>query len=143
MRIYISSSWKNRDKVRELADRLRVCGHSVFDFTDQENRLAQICPPERFPEQFDPEKHSYAQYLDRPEWREVVDENRIAIEEAEYIILILPCGVDATADWAYGVGLGKRSIIVGHPKPGERSPVHLWADAIVPDIDAVFCRPGI
>lgn len=36
---------------------------------------------------------------------------------------------DATADWALGLGMGKRSIIVGHPLKGDRSEVLLWADA--------------
>ena len=36
---------------------------------------------------------------------------------------------DATADWALGLGMGKRSIIVGHSPKGDRSEVLLWADA--------------
>jgi len=138
VKIYISSSWKNRKTVRALASQLKDAGHSVFDFTDQKNRIAKICPPEKFPEQFNPEKHSYREYLDRPEWRSVVNENQYAVECCDLVVLLLPCGIDATADWAYGVGCGKRSIIVGSPVAGERSPVHLWADHMVDTIDEVF-----
>jgi len=128
MKIYISSSWKNRTLVRIIAKKIRTKGHEVYDFTDPKCRSTPEIPPEQFPEQFDPEKHEYKQYLDRPEWRNAVEENRRAIEQCDVIVLLLPCGIDATADWAYGLGLGKKSCVVGAPKAGERSPTHLWAN---------------
>lgn len=135
MKVYISSSWKNRDRVRFLATILRNHGHKVYDFTDPACRLTVEIPPERFPEQFDPSKHIYSAYLDRAEWRNAVEENKKAIEWSDVIILLLPCGIDSTADWAYGLGRGKSSCIVGHPKKGERSPVHLWADVMVDGLE--------
>jgi hypothetical protein len=135
MKIYISSSWKNRDTVREIAIRLRKLGHEVYDFTDPNCRQLPEIPPEKFPEQFDPTKHNYRQYLNRSKWREAVTENRKAIEWADLIVLLLPCGIDATADWALGVGLGKWSIVVGHPLAGERNPVHLWANKMIDTVD--------
>ncbi|MHB8065394.1 MAG: hypothetical protein ACYDG2_22740 [Ruminiclostridium sp.] len=131
MKIYISASWKNRLRVRKLAETLRANNHEVFDFTDPQNRKTDEMPPESVPEQFDPVRHIYSRYLDRKEWREVVNENREEIRKADLVILLLPCGIDATADWALGVGMGKHSIIVGHPNKGERSEVHLWADEIL------------
>ena len=130
MKIYISASWKNRVKVRELSETLRNYNYDVFDFTDPQNRKTNEVPPEMFLEQFDPSQHIYSKYLERKEWRDVVNENREEIEKADLIILLLPCGIDATADWALGVGMGKHSIIVGHPPKGEGSEVHLWADEI-------------
>lgn len=137
MKIYISASWRNRVLVRCLAENLRSHGHEVFDFTDPSCRKTYEAPPEMFPEQFDPCLHNYRDYLDREEWRAAVDENRQAIAWADLIILLLPCGIDATADWALGIGLGKRSIIVGHPSKGGKSEVHLWADAILDSIDDI------
>lgn len=128
MKIYISSSWKNRTQVRELAEKLRYYGHEVYDFTDPACRKAPEIPPEKYPEEFDPEKHVYREYINKPEWRAAVMSNKDAIEWAEMIILLLPCGIDSHADWALGVGMGLTTIIIGHPKKGERSPVHLWAD---------------
>ena len=133
MKIYISSSWKNRDAVRALASNLKSSGYEVYDFTNPECRTMPEIPPEKFPEKFNPNAHHYHTYLDRPEWRGAVEENRNALEWCDMVLLLLPCGIDATADWALAVGMGKRSIVIGHPKAGERSPVHLWADAMVDD----------
>jgi hypothetical protein len=130
MKIYISSSWKNRDTVRHVATVLRSKGHEVYDFTDPICRRTPEIPPEKYPEQFDPSRHIYKAYIDKPEWRAAVEGNREAILWADLIVLILPCGIDSHADWAFGVGAGKRSVIIGHPKAGERSPVHLWAEAM-------------
>lgn len=135
MKIYISSSWKNRVEVRALAISLREAGHEVYDFTDPACRMMPEIPPEKFPQAFDPDSERYAEYIDRPEWRFAVMENKRAIERADLIILLLPCGNGSHADWAYGVGLGKKSIVCGHPKAGDRSPVHLWADALVDTAD--------
>lgn len=130
--IYISSSWKNRERVRALAVRLRACGYEVYDFTDPESRKSPEIPPERFPDQFDPGKHVYGPYLSSvPEWRAAVEGNREALKRCDFVVLMLPCGNDAHADWALAVGMGKRSVVVGQPRAGERTPSHLWAEAIL------------
>lgn len=33
MNIYLSSSWKNRERVRGLAQELRIAGYDAYDFT--------------------------------------------------------------------------------------------------------------
>lgn len=121
-----------------MAIKLRELGHSVYDFTDSKYRNGPVIPPEKFPEQFDPAKDIYREYIDKPEWRAAVMGNKRAIEAADLIILMLPCGIDSHADWAYGLGLHKRSIVVGHPNKGERSPVHLWADMMVDKDDDIY-----
>jgi hypothetical protein len=141
MKIYISSSWKNRIQVREMAEKLRSIGHEVYDFTDPNCRKTPEIPPEKYPEEFDPDKHIYREYINKPEWKAAVDCNREAIAWSDLIILLLPCGIDSHADWALGVGMGKQSIVVGQPNKGERSPVHLWADIFVDSIEDLFDGP--
>jgi hypothetical protein len=131
--IYISSSWKNREQVREIAIKLRETGHEVYDFTDPNCRKTPEIPPEKYPEEFDPDKHNYKAYINKPEWKNAVMENRTAIGSSDLIVLLLPCGIDSHADWAYGVGMGIKSVIIGHPRKGERSPVHHWADRMFDD----------
>jgi hypothetical protein len=132
--IYLSSSWKNRDRVRAMAQILRKDGWAVYDFTDPKCRTTPLIPPERFPEQFDPERHRYAEYISSvPEWRAAVEGNKRAIQECEVVILLLPCGLDAHADAYYGLGLGKHLIVVGHHYAGERTLAYLWAHSLLED----------
>lgn len=132
--VYISSSWKNRVRVREIATLLRTNGLEVYDFTDPQCRKTPEIPPETFPEQFDPLKHQYRSYLEAtPQWRQAVEENRQALLTCDVCVLLLPCGTDSHADWGVAVGAGKPSIVMGHPKVSERTPSHLWSDTIIPD----------
>lgn len=136
MKVYISSSWKNRERVRAMAINLRQGGHEVYDFTDPLCRAIPEIPPERFPVQFDPHLHLYRAYLQSvPEWRGAVEYNRRALQWCEAVVLLLPCGNDAHADAFYALGLGKRLAVVGQPRAGERTLTHLWAHAIL-DVDA-------
>jgi hypothetical protein len=117
-----------------MAGFLREHGHEVYDFTDPTCRKMPEIPPEAYPDRFDPECHFYPEYLRRvPAWRDAVMANKDAIDWCDVVVLMLPCGNDAHADWAYGVGRGKRSIVYGHPRAGERSPVHLWAQQMTED----------
>lgn len=134
--VYISASWKERDRVRALACKIREeQGLSVFDFTDKACRpqgMEEIAP-ERFPEAFSPAKEVYQDYIQKvPEWRAAVNFNRFVLDRCRAVILLLPCGSDAHADWAYAVGRGARTAVVGQPREGERTPSHLWSNA--------FCR---
>lgn len=133
--VFVASSWKQRDRVRTLAHAIRAVGFPVFDFTDPSCRKTTEMAPEKCPELFDPEKQSYWSYLHEHQslWYKAVEENRENIEKCFMLLLLLPCGIDATADWAYAVAKGKETYIIGEPKAGERSPVHLWADEWFPD----------
>lgn len=138
MKVYISASWKQRERVRALAVCLREVGHEVYDFTDPACRKSEEIPPERFPHAFDPAAGTYREYItSNPHWREAVTGNRAALQWCDVVILLLPAGADAHSDWALGVGLGKLSCIVGHPPAGERTPSHLWADALLDADSAV------
>lgn len=132
MNVYIASSWKNRDRVRRLAEQLRAAGHEVYDFTDPASRGGPTIPPEANPAAFDPAVGSYAAYLrSRPEWRSAVLANLAAIHRCDAVVLLLPAGADSHADWGAAVSLGKLTVVVGHPPTGERTPSHLWASAML------------
>lgn len=131
MRIFLASSWKNREKVRAIAIELRVAGHNVYDFTDPRYRSVPPIPLERFSNLFDPAAGEYRDYLNRREWVSVMEKNKQALNWCDAVILMLPCGLDAHADAYYAHSLGKTLMITGHPDKGERSFVHLWADKIM------------
>jgi hypothetical protein len=134
--VYLSSSWKNRDRVRAMANALRERGLKVYDFTDPSCRNVPEIPPEKYPAQFDPTQHVYSHYIGSvPEWRAAIMCNKDALANCKTVILLLPCGSDAHADWAYGLGCGAKTVVTGAPKAGDRVPTHMWSDAIV-DTDA-------
>lgn len=131
--VYISSSWKQRDQVRQLAEQLQEIGLTVYDFTNPACRDSPEIPPEEFPEQFDPEKHDHGEYLQSvPEWCAAMEGNRKALGNCSIVILLLPCGLDAHADAYYALGRGKRLIVCGSPHKGDRTLTHLWAEIILP-----------
>lgn len=132
MKVYISASWKQRDRVRALAIALRREGFEVYDFTDPACRGAPEIPPEKFPAQFDPAATTYKDYLNsQPHWRSAVVGNKAALDATDAVVLLLPAGADSHADWAYAVGRGVPSVVVGTQRAGERTPSHLWANDIV------------
>lgn len=133
MNIYLSSSWKNRDRVRALAIALREAGHEVYDFTDSDCRPGvPELPPEKFPDNFDPQQHVYREYMQAfPEWKAGVICNKNALKKCDVVVLMLPAGNDAHADAFYGFGRGKYLIVCGQPRLNERTPTHLWAQAFV------------
>lgn len=131
--IFIASSWKQRERVRNLANEIRKLEFDVYDFTDPSCRKTPEVAPEKYPELFDPQKHIYWNYLHKQEWFDAIEENRRNIDNCDKLVLLLPCGIDATADWAYAFAKEKETYIVGEPPTGERSPVHLWANGWFPD----------
>ena len=129
--IFVASSWKNRDHVRSFANLCREHGFEVYDFTDPTCRACEEIPPEKCPESFDPAIHNYYDFVNQPRYLAAVFENRSVLSVCSAVVLILPCGIDATADWAYAVGRGALSVIIGNPKKGDFSPTHAWANRIV------------
>ena len=138
LKIYIASSWKNKAKVREIANQLRKDGHKVYDFTDPETRkVPEELPPDAVRE-FDPEKHKYSEFIRNRNFYASVMDNQEAIRKCDLVIMLLPCGNDSHADWAYGVGQGKASIVTGQPQKGGQSYTQLWADKIIDNPDDIY-----
>jgi len=140
MKIYIASSWKNREKVREMANRLRKDGHKVYDFTDISNRKIPELSPEFIKKgEYDPAKHkSYSDFLRCREMYASVMNNQEALRWCDLVVMLLPCGNDAHSDWAYAVGQGKSTLVVGQPRKGEQSYTQLWADKIIDNPEDVY-----
>jgi len=139
MKIYIASSWKNSDSVRNMAVRLRKEGHKVFDFTDPECCKTEKFPHGKRPEPYDPAKHkSYAALLRNGAMYASVMNNQEAIRWCDLVIMLQPCGLDAHCDWAYGLGLGKATVICGQPRAGDTVYTHSWADKVLDNPEDVY-----
>ncbi len=121
MKIYLASSWKNKEKVRELAESLRAAlgfievddftdpslGRFVFSWDELEDEYKNI-PGKVVP------SSSYANAIkfledDRAQKAFVEDVSRI--DWADVLILILPCGKSAHMELGYAAANGKKIIV--------------------------------
>jgi len=133
MKIYLASSWKNKDTVLELAKTLRDNGHEVDAFCDEKNRISfnwsellSIMNQEghdiRTMDARDMLKH----------WRvqAAFKEDKKWIDWADVILMLMPCGRSSHLEAGYAVGSGKKLYILGGFKKGEFETMYGFAEAL-------------
>lgn len=140
MRIYIASSWKNKDEVKELARVLRIMGHQVYDFTDPEHYVPQIGHP-GFAFSMDEllkalgerkrEELSWMELMELDAARKAFDNDKAGLDWAELVLLVLPCGRSAHLEAGYAKGQGKKLLIYGSLPMGEFETMYHFADRCV------------
>lgn len=132
MKIYVASSWRN-PLYPPLVSMLRAWGHNVYDFRDDGFSWAQI-DPNYDGRELDADNiisllqsaRAGAGYL----------RDKEALDWAEVVILCMPCGNSAHAEFGYAVGAGKRTIVLLPHGEGIR-PDLMWklGDLITVDTD--------
>ena len=124
-KIYIASSWKNALKVRDLAALLRIHGHQVFDFTDTNNRPANLDKFVFGAKQWaefsgkNPDQIEYIDFLTWPPTKRAFASDRAGLDWADTVVLLIPSGRSSHLEAGYGVGQGKELFIVGNLPIGE------------------------
>ncbi len=111
MKIYLASSWRNRDQPAAVAA-LRHAGHDVYDFRN---------PPGGIPHGFrwselDPNWESwsaaaYREKLHSPLAQTGFNSDFAGMKWADVGVLLLPCGRSAHLELGWMAGAGKRTII--------------------------------
>ena len=123
MRVYVASSWRN-DVYPEVLEVLRQAGHEVYDFRHQGGsdwNPAEITSDELFT------------YLDHPKVKSIFKKDMDALEESDAVVCVLPCGRSAHLELGYGIGAGKRTVLLWHD--GDAPDImHKAVDAIVFDV---------
>jgi hypothetical protein len=133
-RVYIASSWKNAEAVRELAEDLRSRGHEVFDFTT----------PHQRPEGFDlfvfdasawvkhdggsPSEIDWLEFLSWPPSQRAFASDKAGLDWADTVIMLLPCGRSSHLEAGYAAGTGKRLFIHGDLPRGEFDVMYGFAE---------------
>ena len=124
-RIYIASSWKNRNRVRELALLLRNEGHEVFDFTDHEHRddgLDRfVFGAKEWAEHSgkDPDEIEYKDFLTWEPTQRAFASDKAGLDWANTVVMLLPCGRSSHLEAGYCAGQGKELFIFGDLPVGE------------------------
>ncbi len=126
MRVYVASSWRN-NVYPEVLEVLRQAGHEVYDFRHQGGsdwNPAEITSDELF------------SYLDHPKVKSIFKKDMDALEESDAVVCVLPCGRSAHLELGYGIGAGKRTVLLWHD--GDAPDImHKAVDAIVFDVDDI------
>lgn len=131
MKIYLASSWKNKDAVLKMQTMLHDHGHKVDAFCDESTRHV-FSYSELFAvtdrEGIDITEQNALTMVDH--WR-VLDafmEDKQWIDWADVVILLLPCGKSAHLEAGYAAGRGKKLVIVGGYDRGEFETMYGFAD---------------
>jgi hypothetical protein len=127
VKIYLATSWKNEELIKELASLLRNYGHEVDCFADASTgryvfHFSEIGPA-----------HSLdaIQFLSDPRSQKAFLEDKKHIDWADLIIMVLPCGKSSHLEAGYAKGCGKLLYILGEFPPGEFDVMYGFADRLL------------
>jgi nucleoside 2-deoxyribosyltransferase len=133
MKIYLASSWKNQESVFEMAELLRLEGHLVDAFCEEENRVS-FNWSELFGimdrEGVDVTELNAKDMMNH--WRVQVafKVDKKYLDWSDAVIMLLPCGRSAHLEAGYAVGSGKKLYIVGGFEKGEFDVMYGFADSM-------------
>ena len=134
MNIYVASSWRNSHQPG-VVHQLRELGCEVYDFRNPPQRsgfgweaLAEDWQDWTVPQ--------FIAHLDHPVAQQGFDSDFTAMQAADALVLVLPCGRSAhlEAGWAVGAGTPTAILILD---PMEPELMYRMADTIVHNQDAL------
>lgn len=104
MKIYVASSWRNKEHQQTAVHALRQDGHEVYDFTESESAFnwGSIDPDWKT---WSPGE--YVGNLLHPLARAGFDRDMKALRECDAVLQVMPCGASASWEAGYAVGAGK------------------------------------
>lgn len=133
MKIYLASSWKNREDVLKMAEFLRSEGHLVDAFCDGENRVS-FDWSELFGimdrEGCDITELDAKDMMNHWRVQEAFKEDKKYLDWSDVVVMLMPCGRSAHLEAGYAVGCGKKLYIVGGFEKGEFDVMYGFADGM-------------
>jgi len=133
MKIYLASSWKNREVVLEMAKLLRSEGYLVDAFCEEGNRISfnwNELLDEMAKEGVNIENLDAMDMMKHWRVQAAFQEDRKYLEWADVVIMLMPCGRSAHIEAGYMVGSGKKMYIVGGFEKGEFDVMYGFADGM-------------
>lgn len=127
MKIYLASSWKNADQVKQIKEVFESKGHKVDAFCDTSSGRFVFS----FNQLPDVSTHNAISVMDFPVVQKAFMEDKKWIDWADAIVLILPAGNSAHLEAGYAKGSGKKLVIYRPSFPrGEFDVMYGFADLI-------------
>ena len=113
---FISSRWRNKDKVLELAKKLREKGNSVYCFMEEKFNPGTIHgDPEEVMAKFEAIKNC----RNDPFVKKIFKRDLRGLKASKCVVVLLPGGKSTHLEVGIGYGLGKKLILIGEQKETE------------------------
>lgn len=119
-KIYLASSWQNKE-YEQVLNILRLEGYETYDFKHPENKELSSFDWEKLDKECDSWNCSdFRKALNHPETIKAFNKDFQAMQEADFCVLLLPCGRSAHSEAGWMKGNGKKVFILDlseNPKP--------------------------
>ena len=120
LKIYIASSWQNKE-YEQVLNTLRLEGYETYDFKHPENKELSSFDWEKLDKEYNRWTCSdFKKALNHPETIKAFQKDFQAMQEADFCVLLLPCGRSAHSEAGWMKGKGKKVFILDlseNPKP--------------------------
>lgn len=136
MKIYLASSWKNAESIRNLAQILEKQGFEVDAFCRATDDRFSFHWSEFVDDEKDLLKYDATSFLSDPRVQKAFKEDKKWLDWADTVIMVKPCGNSAHLEAGYAKGQNKILIIFalnGFPK-GEFDVMYRFADLLTDDL---------
>ena len=120
LKIYLASSWQNKE-YEQVLNTLRLEGYETYDFKHPENKELSNFDWEKLDKEHNKWTCSdFKKALNHPETIKAFQKDFQAMQEADFCVLLLPCGRSAHSEAGWMKGNGKKVFILDlseNPKP--------------------------
>ena len=113
---FISSRWRNRDKVMDLVKKLRDKGYSVYCFMEEKHNPGTI---DDDPEEVMAKFEAIEDWRNNPFVKRIFKRDLGGLRASACIVVLLPGGKSTHLEAGIGYGLGKKLILIGEQKETE------------------------
>ena len=120
LKIYLASSWQNKE-YEQVLNTLRLEGYETYDFKHPENKELSSFDWEKLDKEYNKWTcPDFKKALNHPETIKAFQKDFQAMQEADFCVLLLPCGRSAHSEAGWMKGNGKKVFILDlseNPKP--------------------------
>jgi hypothetical protein len=133
MKIYLASSWKNKNVVLEMVEILRSEGHAVDAFCDEEKRISfngTELIDTMVEEGLDVTQLTAKEMMMHWRVQEAFKEDKKYLDWADAVVMFMPCGRSAHLEAGYAAGQNKKLFSVGGFEKGEFETMYGFANGL-------------
>lgn len=135
MKIYVASSWRN-ERQPAVVSELRAAGHAVYDFRHPAPGCKGFAWADIDPMWQGWDAESFRRMLDHPVAKAGFTADWRAMQWADAVVLVLPCGRSAHLELGWAVGAGKQTVAL--LADGEPELMYRMVDLLAVDMHEVL-----